>query len=121
MINENRIHLRKWLLWVDKRKSPEDLDPIITMWQQNYENRIEFDAGVWFNQKLVGMIGFHYIDWKNKQTSIGCFLAKSAEDNGIISISIKALLYILFNKFQLNRVIIQCAETNLKADLYQSD
>lgn len=38
LIDENRMHLREWLLWVDKRQSPEDLDPVIEMWKQNYED-----------------------------------------------------------------------------------
>ena len=90
LIDENRAHLRKWLLWVDKRKSPSDLDCVIAMWAQNVEERNEFDAGIWYKHKLVGMIGLHYIDWKNKETSIGYLLSESAEGRGIISTSIKA-------------------------------
>jgi hypothetical protein len=29
LIDSNREHLRKWLLWVDKRKSADDFEPII--------------------------------------------------------------------------------------------
>ncbi|NUU79769.1 GNAT family N-acetyltransferase [Paenibacillus xylanilyticus] len=115
LIDENRAHLREWLLWVDKRQSPIDLDPILAMWIQNYEDRNGFDAGVWRDGKLVGMIGLHYIDWKNKVTSIGYFLAESAEGKGIITKSITRLLEILFSELKLNRIIIQCAETNLKS------
>jgi ribosomal-protein-serine acetyltransferase len=112
LIDENRTHLREWLLWVDKRQSPSDLDSIIGIWTQNYEDRNGFDAGIWFNHKLVGMIGLHYIDWKNKATSIGYFLAESEQGKGIITKSIKALLHVLFSELKLNRVIIQCAENN---------
>ncbi|MCM3172090.1 GNAT family protein [Paenibacillus sp. MER 99-2] len=115
LIDENRAHLRKWLLWVDKRKSPSDLDSVIAMWAQNVEKRNGFDAGIWYNHKLVGMIGLHYIDWKNKETSIGYLLSESVEGRGIISTSIKALLGYFFTEFKLNRVIIQCAETNLRS------
>lgn len=115
LIDENRTHLRKWLLWVDKRQSPEDLDSVISMWLHNYEKNNGFDAGVWFNQKLVGMIGLHYIDWKNKETSIGYFLAESNEGNGVITLSVQTLVDFLFKELKLNRVIIQCAETNLKS------
>lgn len=115
LIDENRMHLREWLLWVDKRQSPEDLDPVIEMWKQNYEDQNGFDAGLWFDGKLVGMIALHYIDWKNKVTSIGYFLAASTEGQGIITKSITRLLDVLFNEMKLNRVIIQCAETNPKS------
>lgn len=76
LINKNRDHLRKWLLWVDKRQSAEDFEPIIPIWLTNYANNNGFDAGIMHNGKLVGMVALHYIDWKNKATSIGYFLAE---------------------------------------------
>ena len=36
LIDTNRDHLRKWLQWVDIRQSPEDFEPIIKAWLQNY-------------------------------------------------------------------------------------
>ncbi|WP_145331423.1 GNAT family N-acetyltransferase [Paenibacillus xylanexedens] len=115
LIDENRVILREWLLWVDKRQSPEDLDTVIEIWIRNYEERNGFDAGVWYNQELVGMIGLHYIDWKNKATSIGYFLSESAQGKGIITTSIRKLSTYLFNELKLNRIVIQCAENNIKS------
>jgi ribosomal-protein-serine acetyltransferase len=115
LINENRYHLRKWLLWVDKRKSVEDFEPIIPMWITNYANNNGFDAGIRFNSRLVGMIGLHYIDWKNKATSIGYFLSEDAQGNGIITKSIHALITYLFKEMGLHRIEIQCAANNTKS------
>lgn len=115
LINENRDHLRKWLLWVDKRKSAEDFEPIIPMWITNYANNNGFDAGIRFNGNLVGMIGLHYINWKNKATSIGYFLSEDAQGNGIITKSIKALIIYLFKEMGLHRIEIQCAANNIKS------
>ena len=80
LIDKNRVHLRKWLLWVDKRQSSEDFEPIIPKWLINYADNNGFDAGIRYKGKLVGMVALHYIDWKNKATSIGYFLAE--EDQG---------------------------------------
>jgi ribosomal-protein-serine acetyltransferase len=115
LINDNRLHLRKWLLWVDKRLSPADFEPIIPIWIKNYADNNGFDAGIRFNKKLVGMIGLHYIDWKNKVTIIGYFLTESAQGQGIVTTSIRELLDYLFGELELNRVIIQCAESNIKS------
>ncbi|WP_338587169.1 GNAT family protein [Paenibacillus sp. Y5S-9] len=115
LIDENRKYLRAWLLWVDKRQSPSDLDSVIEVWTHNYEERNGFDSGIWFNGQLVGMLGLHYIDWNNRATSIGYFLAESAQGKGIITKSIEQLLKYLFNELKLNRVIIQCAENNFKS------
>ncbi|RXJ04190.1 N-acetyltransferase [Anaerobacillus alkaliphilus] len=115
LIDTNREHLRKWLLWVDKRKSAEDFEPIIPIWIKNYADNNGFDAGIRYNGKLVGMIGLHYIDWKNSSTSIGYFLSEEAQGNGVITRSLASLLTYLFRTLNLNRVKIQCARNNHKS------
>jgi ribosomal-protein-serine acetyltransferase len=115
LIDTNREHLRKWLLWVDKRKSAEDFESIIPIWIRNYADNNGFDAGIRFNGKLVGMVGLHYIDWKNSTTSIGYFLAEEAQGQGIITRTVSALLNYLFGQLNINRVEIQCAVGNHKS------
>lgn len=115
LIDTNREHLRKWLLWVDKRKSAEDFESIIPIWIKNYADNNGFDAGIRYKGKLVGMIGLHYIDWKNSTTSIGYFLSEAYQGKGIITKSVLALLNYLFETLNINRVEIQCAVGNHKS------
>lgn len=115
LIDRNRKYLRQWLLWVDKRTSAEDFEPIIPIWLSNYADNNGFDAGIRYKGKLVGMIALHYIDWKNKATSIGYFLAEDAQGNGIITRSVKALINYLFEILSLHRIEIQCAKNNTKS------
>ncbi|MGE7186224.1 GNAT family N-acetyltransferase [Peribacillus sp. NPDC006672] len=115
LVDNNREHLRKWLLWVDKRKSAQDFEPIIPIWITNYANNSGFDAGIRYNGALVGMIGLHFIDWKNKATSIGYFLSEEAQGNGIITKSVSSLVNYLFKELDLNRIEIQVAVNNLKS------
>lgn len=115
LIDSNRDHLRQWLLWVDKRKSPQDLESIIPIWIRNYADNNGFDAGIRYQGKLVGMIGLHYIDWKSKSTSIGYLLSEKAEGKGIITRAVSSLLTYLFSEMDLNRVEIQCAINNKKS------
>ncbi|MET1170711.1 MULTISPECIES: GNAT family N-acetyltransferase [Paenibacillus] len=53
LIDENRKYLRAWLLWVDKRQSPSDLDSVIEVCTHNYEEKNGFDSGIWFNEQLL--------------------------------------------------------------------
>ncbi|MGF3102786.1 GNAT family N-acetyltransferase [Rossellomorea sp. DUT-2] len=115
LIDSNRNHLRKWLLWVDKRRSPQDLEPIIPIWIRNYADNNGFDAGLRYQGELVGMIGLHYIDWKSKSTSIGYLLSEVAQGKGIITRAVSSLLNYLFIEMDLNRVEIQCAINNKKS------
>ena len=61
------------------------------------------------------MIGLHFIDWKNKSTSIGYFLSEEAQGNGIITKSVSSLVNYLFKELDLNRIEIQVAVNNLKS------
>lgn len=115
LIDDNREHLRKWLVWVDRRTEPDDFDSIIHSWIQKYADGNGFDAGLRYNGKLVGMLGLHYIDWKNKSTSIGYFLAEEMQGRGIITRAIKALMPYLFHSLNLHRIEIQVAAGNLKS------
>ncbi|MGM0750633.1 MAG: GNAT family N-acetyltransferase [Bacillota bacterium] len=115
LIDSNRDHLRQWLLWVDKRRSPQDLEHIIPLWIRNYADNNGFDAGIRYQGKLVGMIGLHYIDWKSKSTSIGYLLSEEAQGKGIITRAVTSLLNYLFIEMDLNRVEIQCAINNKKS------
>ncbi|NRD76641.1 GNAT family N-acetyltransferase [Bacillus sp. BRMEA1] len=115
LIETNREYLRKWLLWVDKRKSAKDFEPIIPIWLRNFADNNGFDAGIRYNGKLVGMIGLHYIEWKNSSTSIGYFLSEKVQGQGIITRSVSSLLNYLFDTLNINRVEIQCALNNHKS------
>ncbi|MGE6258392.1 GNAT family N-acetyltransferase [Heyndrickxia sporothermodurans] len=115
LIDDNREHLRKWLLWVDKRKSVQDFEPIIPLWITNYANNNGFDAGIRYKGTLVGMIGLHFIDWKNKTTSIGYFISEDAQGKGIVTRSVKALANYLFDEMNLNRIEVEVAVNNRKS------
>jgi ribosomal-protein-serine acetyltransferase len=85
------------------------------MWIKNYGDNNGLDAGIRYNGKLVGMVGLHYIDWKNSTTSIGYFLSEEAQGKGIITRTVNALLKYLFETLKINRVEIQVAVNNQKS------
>ncbi|WP_035323598.1 GNAT family N-acetyltransferase [Peribacillus kribbensis] len=115
IIDTNREHLGKWLLWVNKRQAADDLDPVFPVWLKNFEDSNGFDAGIRYQGRLVGMISLHYIDWKNKSTSIGYFLSKEAEGRGIITKTISSLLTHIFEELGLNRAEIRVASGNTRS------
>ncbi|KMK75847.1 GNAT family N-acetyltransferase [Alkalihalobacillus pseudalcaliphilus] len=115
LIDQNREHLRKWLLWVDKRQSAEDMGPIIKLWLYRYAENNGFDAGIRYQGRLVGMIALHEIDWKNRSTSIGYFLSEKEQGKGIITHAVGTLLTYVFGELALNRVEIQTAASNKRS------
>jgi RimJ/RimL family protein N-acetyltransferase len=74
-----------------------------------------FQAGIWWNNQLVGCIGFHSIDWSNRKISIGYWLAQGFQGDGIMTNARKALVDIAFDHYGLNRVEIRAATDNHKS------
>lgn len=81
LIDDNREHLREWLLWVDKRKSAEDMVPVIKYFLENLANNQGFDVAIRYDARLVGMIGVQF-DWGNRTASIGYFLQRTVREKG---------------------------------------
>jgi len=61
------------------------------------------------------MIGLHSIDWANRKTSIGYYVAKEAQGKGIVTRSVRAVLDYAFRELELNRVEIRCGVSNWKS------
>lgn len=113
LVDANREHLKKWLGWVNNIKSINDYkETIIPIWLKQFADNDGFNAGIFYEDRLVGMISLHFINWKTKHTSIGYYLSEQETGKGIISTCVKSLLDYAFNDLELNKVEIQCAEAN---------
>ncbi|GAA0501503.1 GNAT family protein [Salinibacillus aidingensis] len=115
LVHHNRSYLRQWLPWVDKMNSPDDYKPVIDMWLKQFADNDGFQAGILYNKELAGMIGYHGIDWGNKQTSLGYWIAEDYQGKGIITRAAKGLLDYSFKEYKLNRVEIRCGVNNKKS------
>jgi ribosomal-protein-serine acetyltransferase len=115
LVDSNRLYLREWLPWVDNMVSPASYHAIIPLWLKQFAENNGFNAGIRYNGQLVGSIGLHQIDWNHSQTSIGYYLAHSAQGKGIMTRAVKALLNYTFFSLGLNRVEIRCGVSNYKS------
>lgn len=115
LIDSNREHFREWLPWVDDIVSSLQLHSVISAWLTQYYERNGFQTGIWYRQQLIGVIGLHSIDWQNKQTSIGYYLAEGFEGKGIVTRSVQTLLHYIFTQLHLHRVEIRCGKDNIKS------
>ncbi|MBA4493166.1 GNAT family N-acetyltransferase [Paenactinomyces guangxiensis] len=115
VVDSCRNYLREWLPWVDDMKSEEDYLPVIKMWLKQFAENEGFQAAILYKNEIVGMIGFHHIDWRNSNTSIGYWLAEKFQGKGIMTRACKEMVRIAFEEYQLNRVEIRCGEKNEKS------
>src|SRR3954447_24680503 len=89
LVEENREHLREWLPWIDSTITPFQFEQIIPIWLQQFAENNGLFAGILYKGELVGSISMQQIDWHNRFTSIGYYLAKKAEGFGLITRSVK--------------------------------
>lgn len=111
LINRNREHLYSFMPRIKENKSIEDTEIVIKVFlEQLYQNN-GFRTGIFFEGKLVGIIGLKYIDWINSKTEIMYWIDKDYLAKGITTKCTMKVLELAFNYYNLNKVI-------LKASLY---
>ncbi|MGM8365826.1 GNAT family N-acetyltransferase [Virgibacillus sp. W0181] len=115
MTERSREHLQNWIPWVDEIRTVNDALEFIKQSFHSYAERSGLSAGVFYQQKLSGVIGFNQFDWKNKIGYIGYWLAVDYEGLGIMTRAVRALTDYAFDELELNRVDIRAAYANKRS------
>jgi ribosomal-protein-serine acetyltransferase len=115
LVQNNRLYLRKWVPWVDSNISIDDSAAFIKLSQEQYNQNLGFQCGIWYRGQLVGAIGFLHIDWPNKNVEIGYWIDEKHQGLGIMTKSCRVIVNYAFNKFRLHRVQIRCAVENKRS------
>jgi ribosomal-protein-serine acetyltransferase len=66
-------------------------------------------------KQIIGVAGFHAIDWTRKSTSIGYWLAADRQGAGTMTAAVCALLDHAFDGWLLNRVEIRAGVLNTRS------
>jgi ribosomal-protein-serine acetyltransferase len=112
LIDSNRIHLSKYLSWVKKVIHPADTEWFINKCIE--EAAVGFATyGIFKDDVLTGVIGYHAINKPNKRTSMGYWLGENFQGHGLMTMATKALLKNGFDNLDLNRISIHCAVCNI--------
>ena len=115
LVDNNRNYLAEFLPFVDYTKKVEDSKTFIQSALQQFARGDGFHCGIWYDQKLVGVIGLHYLDLVNKRTSIGYYLAEDAQKKGIMTLCTKALIQYVYEEYDIHRIEIRMSTKNKKS------
>lgn len=115
LIDDNREYLSEWLPWVIDNREITQTRIFIKSSLRAFAKKAGMHCGIFYDNKLVGVIGFHGFDWSNKSTSIGYWLGESYQGKGIMFACVKAFVRYAFVDLGLNRIEIRCAEHNIKS------
>ena len=115
LVDSNREYLGEFLPFVAYTTEVEHSKKFIHSALQQFARGDGFHCGIWYDQKLVGVIGLHYLDLVNKRTSIGYYLAEDFQKKGIMTRSTKALIQYVYEEYDINRIEIRMSTKNKKS------
>jgi ribosomal-protein-serine acetyltransferase len=109
LIEADRDYLAQWLPWA----AGQDLaatEKFIAEAEAHLARNDGFQAAIVPEGQIVGVAGFHSIDWTNRST--GYWLAEHAQGKGTMTTVVRALVDHAFTEWSLHRVEIHCAPAN---------
>ncbi|CDR22493.1 GNAT family N-acetyltransferase [Staphylococcus schweitzeri] len=115
IVNRSRDSLREWLPWVDATKQPSDTRAFIKRGLLQFADGNGFQCGIWYEGTLAGVIGLHEINHMHRKTSLGYYLDKQYEGQGVMTQAVEALIKYCFEEVGLNRIEISAAVNNEKS------
>ena len=110
MVDKNRAYLRKWMGWVDDVQSPDDIRQNLESLQQNLDSSPTLVLV--YHNNIIGRLGFHQIDQRNRSSGIGYWLDAGHQSKGLMTAAVKAVLDHAFGTLNLNRMVICAAVEN---------
>jgi len=114
-VKANYKHLQPFLHWVTEDYSIESADEFINRTQKAFAEKTSQTFGIFYREKIVGVISFVNFNWGSKRTEIGYWIVQDYEGQGIITKSCKALIKYAYDELKMNRIEIRCATENIKS------
>ncbi len=115
VVEANRAHLREWLPWLDRSREEKDSAAFIAASLRAFAETGAFVCGIWHQGALSGVIGYNQVDGTNRMATIGYWLAKSAQGQGLATSCCRALVDHAFAEYRLNRLVISVATGNRRS------
>ena len=112
LVETNRTYLKQWLSWLDTTQTLDDMRHFIRQTQARVRDRQGFAAALIVNEHIMGVAGLNGINWSDRQSSIGYWIAQNQQGKGLITAACKAILHHAFTHLELNRIAILCASGN---------
>lgn len=114
LIEANRAHLARWLPWA-AGQSLADTAAFIRRTREQLRENDGFQAAIACEGRIAGVIGYHGVDWGNRSTSIGYWLAEERQGRGTMTGAVRALVDHALSVWGLNRVEIRVASDNRRS------
>jgi ribosomal-protein-serine acetyltransferase len=114
LIEADRERLAPWLPWA-AGQDREGTEEFIRRSREEIEQGTGYQAAIAPEGAIVGVIGCRPIDWSNRATNIGYWLAEVGLGKGMMTEAVRALVDHAFGSWGLHRIEILAATENLRS------
>jgi ribosomal-protein-serine acetyltransferase len=115
LIDANRAHLANWMPFVSQTHSVADSLAFIRAARRQAEENRGIQLAIVQDERIIGVAGFHGIDWTRRSTSVGYWLAASHQGAGTMTATVAAMLDHAFATWGLARVEIRAGVANTRS------
>jgi ribosomal-protein-serine acetyltransferase len=115
LIDANRAHLARWMPFVGQTRGVGDSLAFISSARRQLAENRGMQMAILCGERIVGVAGFHRIDWASRSTSIGYWLAESHQGAGTMTLAAGALVDHGFRVLELSRVEIRAGVENRRS------
>ncbi len=112
VIDRNREYLAEWMPWVPHHTSAQQTLAFIRASRRQVADNNGLQAAIVDNGQIIGIVGFHSIDWSQRRTTIGYWLDSHQQGRGTMTEAVRALVDQALGPWRLRRVEIRAAVEN---------
>jgi ribosomal-protein-serine acetyltransferase len=115
VVDQNRAYLRERLPWLDLTTSADDVRAFIRRTQEQFGRNDGFQTLITYRGEIAGVVGHHRIDWDNRCTWLGYWLAEPFQGRGLMTTACRAYVEHSFGALDLHRIEIHVDPGNARS------
>lgn len=107
VVSKNADHIGRWLQWATPEYDEDAARVFIQRALQKLVDNNGMELGIFHENRLAGVTGYLFWDWRSRRTEIGYWLAAEYQGQGLMTRAVKALTGYALGELGLNRVEIR--------------
>ncbi len=112
LIDNDREFLKQWLPWLDTAKRPADTREFLLLELAKFHTFEALHETIFYKDKIAGVLSYNKIDRENRVGHIGYWLGEAFNGKGIMTLAVRDLISLGFERYSLQKVDIRCAPKN---------
>jgi ribosomal-protein-serine acetyltransferase len=114
LIEANRAYLASWMPWA-AAQTRETTVEFIQATRRQMAADDGFQAALVCGGSIIGIVGFHSVNWQHGSATIGYWLDERHQGRGLMTRAVRALVDVAFGEWNLHRVEIRAAIDNSRS------